>query len=101
MKFLFYFCSTSANLGNDHVFISEEYLLHWYETGWESPKQSHESLCSKWTILYHCGESCLSNMVSESCPKLSRNNRLENFQISNKKLQKKRSQASSKAIKND
>ena len=28
---------------------------------------SHESLCLKWTISYHCGESCLSNMLSETC----------------------------------
>ena len=26
-----------------------------------NPKQSHENLCSKWTISYHCGESCSSN----------------------------------------
>ena len=52
---------TSTNLGNDHGFISEEYLLHWYEAFWGNPKQSHESLCSKWTISYHCGESCSSN----------------------------------------
>ena len=41
--------------------------------------------------MYYCGESCLSNMVSESCPKLSRANRLVNPQMSNKGLQKKRS----------
>ena len=62
---------TSTNLGNDHGFIIEEYYLHWYEAFWVSPKQSHESLCSKRTISYHCGESCSSNMVSEPCPKLS------------------------------
>ena len=33
-------------------------------------KESHER-SSKWTISYHCRESSLSNMVSESCPKLS------------------------------
>ena len=43
----------------------------------------------------------LSNLVSESCPKLSRANRLVNPQISNKELQKKRSQVSSKVVKND
>ena len=84
---------TSANLGNDHEFIIEEYTLHRYGAFWGSPKQSHESLCSKWTISYHCGELCSSNMVSESCPKLSRANRLVNFQISNKELQKKKSRA--------
>ena len=52
---------TSANLGNDHEFINKEYSPHWYETFWGSPKQTHESLCSKWTISYHCGESCSSN----------------------------------------
>ena len=41
---------TSANLGNDHGFIIKEYSLHWYEAFWGSPKQSHEGLCSKWTI---------------------------------------------------
>ena len=25
---------TSANLGNDHEIISEEYLLYWYEAFW-------------------------------------------------------------------
>ena len=50
----------------------------------------------KLTILYYCGESCSSNMISESCPKLSRTNRLINPQMSNKGLQKKRSRASIK-----
>ena len=27
-----------------------------YEAIWRSPEQSHESLCSKWTISYHCEE---------------------------------------------
>ena len=75
---------TSVNLMNDHGFINKEYSLHWYETFWENPNQSHERLCSKWTISYHCGESCSFNMVSEPCPKLSRANRLVNSQISNK-----------------
>ena len=57
---------TSVNLRNDHGFIVKEYYLHWYEAFWGSPKQSHESLCSKWTISYHCGESCSSNMVSSN-----------------------------------
>ena len=48
---------TLVNLVENHGFISEEYYLYWYEAFWESPKQSHESLCSKWTISYHCGES--------------------------------------------
>ena len=26
----------SANLGNDHEFIIEEYYLHWYEAFWEA-----------------------------------------------------------------
>ena len=52
----------SANLGNDHGFIIKEYYLHWCEAFWGSPKQSHESLCSKWTIsCRHCGEWCSSN----------------------------------------
>ena len=46
-------CPTSANLGNDHEFIRDKYILHWYETFWRSPKQSHESLGSKWTISYN------------------------------------------------
>ena len=54
---------TSANLGNDHGFIIKEYSFHWYEAFWENPKQSYESLCSKWTISYHCGESCSSNKI--------------------------------------
>ena len=44
--------STSANLGNDHVFIIKEYSLHWYEAYslhwyeafWRIPKQSHENV---------------------------------------------------------
>ena len=47
---------TLVNLVEAHGFISEEYYLHWYEAFWGSPKQSHESLCSKWTISYHYGE---------------------------------------------
>ena len=91
---------TSANLGNDHEFIIKKYSIHWNDAFCGSSKQSHESLCSKWTISYHSGESCSSNMVSNPCPKLSRANRLVNPQISNKGLQKKRSQASSNAVKN-
>ena len=34
--------------------------------------------------LYHCGELGSSNMVSESCPKFSRVNRLVNPQMLNK-----------------
>ena len=30
---------TSANLENDHRFMSEEYQLHRYEAFWESPKR--------------------------------------------------------------
>ena len=52
---------TSANLGNDHGFINKQYSLHWYEAFWGSPKQSHGSLYSKWTVSYHCGESCSFN----------------------------------------
>ena len=44
-------CPTLVNLVEDHEFISEEYYLHWYEAFWGSPKQSHESLGSKWTEL--------------------------------------------------
>ena len=68
--------------------------LHWYEGLWGSPKQSHESLCSKWTISYHCGESCSANMVSDTCPKLSYINRILNFRTKDSK--KKRSRASIK-----
>ena len=32
-----------VNLGNDHEFISKEYIFI--------------SICSKWTLSYHCGES--------------------------------------------
>ena len=46
-----------VNLVEDHGFISKEYYLHWYEAFWRSRKQSDESLGSKWTISYHCGES--------------------------------------------
>ena len=67
---------TLANLGNDYGFISKGIHLPWYEAFWVSTKQSHESLCSKWTTSYHCGESCSSNMVSEPCPKLSHDNRI-------------------------
>ena len=43
---------TLVNLVEDHGFISEAYYLHRYEAFWGSPKQTHESLCSKWTISY-------------------------------------------------
>ena len=43
---------TSANIGNDHGFIKNTISIG-IETFWGSPKQSHESLCSKWTISYH------------------------------------------------
>ena len=57
-----------ANLRNDHEFIINEYYLDWCEALPRSPKQNHKRLCSKWTISYHCGESCSSNMISEPCP---------------------------------
>ena len=57
---------TSTNLANDHGFINKEYSLHWYEAFWGNPKQSHESLCSKWTISYDCGESCSSNKQNQA-----------------------------------
>ena len=49
-------------------------------------ESSYESLCSKWTISYHYGESRSTNMVLELCPKLSCANRLVNPQMSNKEL---------------
>ena len=52
---------TSANLGNNYGFIIKEYSLHCYEAFWGSPAQSHESLCSKWTISYHYRDSYSSN----------------------------------------
>ena len=55
--------SPTANLENDHEFIIKEYYLHSYEAFWGSRKQSHENLCSKWTISYHCRELCSSNMT--------------------------------------
>ena len=57
---------TLVNLVEDHEFISEEFYLHWYEAFWGSPKESHESLRSKWIISYHCGESCSSNISNPS-----------------------------------
>ena len=53
---------TSASLGNVHGFIIKKYSLHWDKAFRESPKQSHESLYSKSTISYHCGESCSFNV---------------------------------------
>ena len=47
-------CPTLTNLGNDHEFISKGIHLHRYEAFWGSPNQRLESLCSKWTISYHC-----------------------------------------------
>ena len=37
-----------------------EYYFYWYEAFWKP--QSHETLYSKWTILYHCGELCSSSI---------------------------------------
>ena len=45
-----------ANLRNDHGFISKEYISIGVRPFVEAQK-SHESLYSKWTISYHCGES--------------------------------------------
>ena len=36
-------------------FISKEHHHHLYEAFWKNQKKSKESLCSKWTISYHCG----------------------------------------------
>ena len=55
--------------------IIKEYSLHWYEIFWGNPKQSHESLCSRWTIS-PLWRVVISNMVSESYPKLSHANRI-------------------------
>ena len=38
---------------SDHEFISKEYISVGMRPFGGSPKQSHESLCSKWTISYH------------------------------------------------
>ena len=46
-----------ANLGNDRGFISKEYISIGMRPFGENPKQNHESLCSKLTISYNCGES--------------------------------------------
>ena len=56
-----------AKFRNDHGFIIKKYYLQWNEIFWGSPKQSNESLYSKWTISYYCEESCSTNMVSEPC----------------------------------
>ena len=56
---------TLVNLVEDHGFISEENYLHWYEAFWGSPKQSHESLCSKWTISYHCGDQSRRDLQND------------------------------------
>ena len=90
----------SANLGNDHGYIIKEYYLHWDETFWGSPKQSHERLCSKW---YHTiVESRSSNMVSELCPKnLAMSIKFSNVEQRTSNVEqrtpKERSQGSSKA----
>ena len=44
------------------TFAQSQITLHGYEAFSGIPKQSHDSLCSKWTISYHCGESCSSNI---------------------------------------
>ena len=47
-----------ANLGNDHdeLISKKSSPLVRHDAFWVSPKQSHESLYSKWTISYRCGE---------------------------------------------
>ena len=83
-----------VSLENDHEFINKEYSLYWCEAFWEAQSKA-ESLYSKWTISYNCrisyhrGESCSSNKLSESCPKLSRANRLVNFKCRTKDSKKK------------
>jgi len=41
----------------NYGFVSKWYYLRWYETFWEKPKVKSWELCSKWIILYHCGDS--------------------------------------------
>lgn len=43
-----------ANQGVDCGFISNELYFHWYDAFWGNQKQNYESLCSNWTISYHC-----------------------------------------------
>jgi len=62
---------------NQEIFSS----LVWSLLG--SPKQSHKGV--NVDNIIPLWESCSSNMVSESCPKLNRANRLVNSQILNKR----------------
>ena len=64
---------TLVNLVKDHGFISEEYYLNGYEAFWESPKQSHESLHSKWIISYPVREGS-SNREQKPCGELCSTN---------------------------
>ena len=89
-----------ANLGNDHGFIIKEYYLHWFEAFWGSPKQRHESLCSMWTISYR-GESCSSNVVSESCPKLRHVNRILKCRTKDSKRKRRQASRLKGIVKND
>ena len=42
---------------DDHGFISKEYISIGMRPFGEAQSKAIESLCSKWTISYHCGKS--------------------------------------------
>ena len=65
-----------VNLVEDHGFISQKYYIHWYEAFRGNPNQSYESLCSRWTISYHCGD-VRSNVILESCPRFSQSSNIK------------------------
>ena len=50
---------TLANLGNDHVFIGNEYYLHCYEKWYsvEAQSKATSTYAQSGQISYHCGGS--------------------------------------------
>ena len=64
--------SPTANLGDDHGFIINEYYLHWYEIFWEYESKTMKAhiQSGQYRIIV---ESRATNMVSESLLKLKFN----------------------------
>ena len=74
---------TLVNLVEDRGFISEEYYLHWYEAFWGKPKAKPRELMLKVDNIIPLWRIVISNMVLESCPKLSHVNRILKYRTKN------------------
>ena len=73
---------TLANLGNDHGFISEEYIFI------GRPKAKPREFMLKVDNIIQLWRSVIFNMVSESCSKLSHVNKILKSQTKNCELRR-------------